>query len=211
MIRVLIADENPMLRIGVRTVLGAGSCAPQLECECGEASSGAELLASLRAQSWQLCLMNIALPRRGGLEVLRRIRDGAAAVPVLFLSSPCDRPYARMALQLGARGLIRRDCTPEELLLAFRAVASGGCYIGAQFSNDLTRVRLENEPAHARLSERELQVFQKLARGLAITVISRELSISEKSVSTYRARILEKMGCTNNSEMTRYALCEGLI
>jgi two-component system, NarL family, invasion response regulator UvrY len=210
-IRVLIADANPLFRIGVRSVLGRGLCVAPLACECGEAGSEAEVMASLRAQSWHLFLMNIALPRRGALEVLRRIRSSAQSIQVLLLSAPCDRPYARMALQLGVRALVRHDCSAEELLLAVRAVASGGCYVGAQFSNELTERRIESAPAHTRLSERELQVFQKLARGTAITVISRDLSISEKSVSTYRTRILQKMGYTNNSEMTRYALCEGLI
>jgi DNA-binding NarL/FixJ family response regulator len=198
-----------LFRAGLRSVLGQHTEGARIQCAIEEASNGAEVLASLRKQCYDLCLIDVALPQRGGLEILRHIRKGGWDIRVLFLSSQADRQYAPEALRLGALGYLLKDCTREELLAAFRSVVEGSCYVSPQLSDHL--LATESGPAYAKLSQREFQIFQKLARGTAITVIGKELSISPKSVSTYRSRILSKMRCRNNAEITQYAMREGLL
>jgi DNA-binding NarL/FixJ family response regulator len=210
LIRVLIADANMLIRAGLRSVLGQYTEEARTPCEADEVGSTAEALAALRRQGYDLCLIDVALPQRGGLEILRHLRKAGCPARVLFLSSHAERQYAPEALRLGARGFLLKDCSREELLTAFRTVVEGSCYVSPQLSDQLSAAS-EGGPSYARLSQREFQIFQRLARGTAITVIGRELSISPKSVSTYRARILEKMRCRNNAEITQYAMREGLI
>jgi two-component system, NarL family, invasion response regulator UvrY len=200
-----------LIRTGLRCILAQYTRQTRTACEIDEASSGAEVLTALREQRCNLCLLDISLPQRGGLEILRHIRKAGRQSKVLFLSAHADRQYAPEALRLGARGFLLKDCTREELLAAFRTVTDGGCYVSPQLSDQLLATALESGPCYAKLSQREFQIFQKLARGTAIIVISKELSISPKSVSTYRSRILEKMRCRNNAEITQYAMREGLI
>ena len=207
MIRLLIGDANLLVRTGIRTIVTEAFGAAQI----AEAACGADAIESLRLHCWSLCILDVSLPERGGLEIARHIRKGRGKTPILFLGSHSDRQYAAIALKEGAKGFILRDCTREDLVAAVRAVLDGGCYVGPQFSDQLITYSDDNRPPYARLSQRELQIFRKLALGTALTVISKDLSISPKSVSTYRSRILEKMQCRNNSEITRYAVREGLI
>jgi DNA-binding NarL/FixJ family response regulator len=211
LMRVLVADANTLIRTGIQNVIGHHLSQSRVEVVWGEASSAAEALCCLRDQRWDLCLMDIALPQRGGLEILRHMRESGRQTEVLFLSSYPDRQYTAAALRLGARGLLHEDCTREELRVAFGIVVGGGCYVSPKLSDQLIGTSFDAAPSHARLSQREFQIFQKLARGTAITVIGQELCISPKSVSTYRSRILEKMRCTNNAEITQYAMRAGLI
>lgn len=207
LIRVLIGDANLLVRTGIRTILAE----TRAVAEAGEAACGAEVMERLRVQAWSLYVLDIALPARGGVEVARYLRKAREKTPVLFLCSHSDRQHAAAALKEGAKGLISRDCTREEFILAVRTVVEGGCYVGPQFSDLLIPRRDDDRPPYERLSQREVQIFRKLALGTALTVISKDLSISPKSVSTYRSRILEKMQCRNNAEITRYAIREGLI
>jgi DNA-binding NarL/FixJ family response regulator len=203
LIRLLIGDANLLVRTGIRVVLTEGFRVS----EVGEVASGAEALASLRSQAWDLCVLDVALPERGGLEIARYVHKTL----LLFLSSRCDGQYAARALREGARGYLLKDCTREEFLAAVRTVLAGDCYVSPQLSDQLIAYSDDDRPPYARLSQRELQIFRKLALGTALTVISKDLSISPKSVSTYRSRILEKIRCRNNAEITQYAMREGLI
>jgi DNA-binding NarL/FixJ family response regulator len=207
LIRLFIADANLLVRTGIRAILTDTFAV----AEVGEAASGADAIATLRQQSWSLCVTDLSLPERGGLEIVRHLRKARRATPVLFLSSRSDRQYVAQALKEGAKGFIVRDCNREDLVTAVRTVLDGGCYVGPQFSDQLITRDDDDRPPYQRLSQRELQVFRKLAMGTALTVISRDLSISPKSVSTYRSRILQKTRCSNNAEIARYALREGLI
>lgn len=207
MIRLLIGDANLLVRAGIKAILTEAFSIT----EVGEATCGAEALASLRAHSWSVCVLDVSLPERGGLEIARYVRKGRHKTLLLFLSSRSDRQYAATAIKEGARGFILRDCQREELLAAVRTMLEGGCYVSPQLSDQLIARPDDDRPPYARLSQRELQIFRKLALGTALTEISRDLSISPKSVSTYRARILEKMRCRNNAEITQYAVREGLI
>lgn len=207
MIRLLIGDANLLVRTGIRTIVTEAFEV----AEIAEAASGAYAIENLRRHCWSLSILDVSLPERGGLEIARYIRKARRNTPVLFLGSRSDRQYAATALKEGAKGFILRDCTREDLVVAVRTVLDGGCYVGRQFSDQLIVPGDADSPPYARLSQRELQIFRKLALGTALTVISKDLSISPKSVSTYRSRILEKMQCSNNAEITRYAIREGLI
>jgi two-component system invasion response regulator UvrY len=203
----LIGDANLLVRTGIRTILTETFAVTEL----GEASSVAEVIQSLRQHPCSLCILDVSLPERGGLEILRYMRKGQRRTPVLFLCSPSDRQYAPTALREGAKGFILKDCSRHDFVTAVRTVIDGGVCIGPELSDHALTHDDDDRPPYARLSQRELQIFRKLALGTALTVISKELSISPKSVSTYRSRILEKMRCNNNAEITRYAVREGLI
>lgn len=207
MIRLLIGDANLLIRTGVRVILTEGFPVS----EVGEAATGADLLASLRTQAWNLCVLDVSLPERGGLEIARYVRKGLCRTRLLFLSSRSDGQHAARALKEGARGYLLKDCSREEFIAAVRTVLAGDCYVSPQLSDQLIAHSDDDRPPYARLSQRELQIFRKLALGTALTVISKDLSISPKSVSTYRSRILEKIRCRNNAEITQYAMREGLI
>lgn len=207
MIRLLIGDANLLVRTGLKTLLTESFAI----AEVGEAACGAEVLGSLHRHAWNLCVLDISLPERGGLEIARYVRKGRCKTLLLFLSSYSDRQYVPSALREGARGLIRRDCSREELTTAVRTMLEGGCYVSPPLCEQLMVQADDERPPYTRLSQRELQIFRKLAQGTALTVISKDLSISPKSVSTYRSRILEKMRCRNNAEITQYAVREGLI
>jgi two-component system, NarL family, invasion response regulator UvrY len=211
LIRILIVDGNMLIRTGIRTVLFSHLSETRRACHVEEAASGADALARLRAQRWNLCLLDVSIRERGGLEILRYIRKTCRQTRVLLLGSYAERQFGPLALRSGARGFLLKDCSREELIAAYRAVIDGRCYVSPEVSEQFLTTNLADVPPHARLSQREFQIFQKLARGTAIIVISRELSISPKSVSTYRARILEKMRCKNNAEITQCAMREGLI
>ena len=207
MIRLLIGDANLLVRAGIRAILTE---AFEIT-EVSEVAAAPEAIDHLRQRPWSLCILDVSLPERGGLEIARSIRKAHRRTPVLFLSSRSDRQYVATALKEGAKGFIPRDCTRQDLVTAVRTVLEGGCYVGSQFCDQLIVSNYDDRPPYERLSQRELQIFRKLALGTALTVISKNLSISPKSVSTYRSRILEKTQCSNNAEITRYALREGLI
>lgn len=209
LIRVLIADANMLIRAGLRSILGQYTEETRTPCELDEVAAGAEALAALRKRHYDVCVLDVSLPQRGGLEILRYIRKADSQTRMLFLSSHAERQYAPEALRLGALGFMLKDCTRDELLTAFRSVLDGNSYVSPQLCDQLQAA--ESGPSYAKLSQREFQIFQKLARGIAITVIGKELSISPKSVSTYRSRILSKMRCRNNAEITQYAMREGLL
>ena len=207
MVRLLIADTNMLIRTGIRTILSQSLGTVKVS----EAETGAEVLSSLRTRSWDLCLLDVSLPQRGGLEILRHIRKGRYETKVLCTSSYADRQYAALALRLGASGYVFKECSRDELQTAVRTAMEGRRYVSPQLSDQLIAQASDEDPPYMRLSQRELQIFRKLARGTPITVIGKELSISPKSVSTYRSRILEKIRCANNAEITQYAMREGLI
>jgi two-component system invasion response regulator UvrY len=211
MSRVLIADDHAVVRVGYRQFLEAE---PSIT-EIGEASSGSETLDVLRLKRWDLLLMDIHMPDRSGLDVLKHVTKGYPNVRVLIMSGLPEEQYARMVLRAGASGYLSKDGSPEELLRAVRTVLSGRRYVSESLAESMA-VNLENprdqdKPPHSALSPREFQIFCKLAFGAPIGHIARELSLSVKTVGTYRSRILEKMNITSNAAMTAYALRNGLV
>ena len=209
MSRVLIADDHAVVRAGLRQFLEVDRSITHI----GEASSGAETERLLDAETWDLLILDINLPDRSGLDVLREARISHPQTRVLILSGFPEKQYAVNVIRAGASGFIHKDRAPEDLVRAVRVVLSGRRFlsptIADQLIDDLDTP--SDTPLHAQLSEREFQVMRKLAIGRAVSDIAEELSISVKTVSTYRARVLEKMGLSNNAELTAYALRNNLI
>jgi DNA-binding NarL/FixJ family response regulator len=211
MSRVLIADDHEVVRAGCRQFLEAE---PSIT-EIGEACSGSETLDVLRLKRWHLLLMDIHMPDRSGLDILQHVIKGYPEVRVLIMSGLPEEQYGRMVLRAGASGYLSKDGSSKELLKAVRTVLSGRRYVSESLAQSMA-TNLENprdhdKPPHSALSRREFQIFCKLAFGAPVSDIAVELSLSVKTVSTYRSRILEKMNFTSNAAITSYALRNGLV
>jgi two-component system invasion response regulator UvrY len=209
MIRILIADDHAVVREGVKHIL---SDIPDIHI-AGEASSGTEVLNKVNTRDYDLILLDIAMPGRDGLEILKDIKMQKPKLPVLILSMFPEEQYALRALKSGAAGYLTKDSIPNELVKAVRKIARGGKYISSSFSEKLL-FSLDSDterPSHETLSDREFQVMRMIASGKTLREIADELALSEKTVCTYRSRILEKMGMRNNAELTHYAVKNHLI
>ncbi len=209
MSKVLIADDHAVVRAGFRQFLEADASITQV----GEAASGNATLDMLREERWDLVLLDIHMPDRSGIDILRHIHTGHPEVRVLVMSGLPEQQYAVNVLRAGASGYLSKDSAPEELMRAVRTVLAGRRYVSANLAQILV-ADLDggaDRPLHARLSTREFQIFCKLATGRGVSEIATELSLSVKTVSTYRSRILEKMSFHANADITSYALRNGLI
>src|SRR5271154_2936955 len=211
MSRVLIADDHAVVRAGYKQFLEAD---PSI-ADVGEASSGNDTLDALRAKEWDLLLMDIHMPDRSGLDILKHVTSGYPDVRVLIMSGLPEEQYARNVLRAGASGYLSKGGSPEEFLKAVRTVLAGRRYVSATLAEamaaDLESKHDHSQPLHVQLSTREFQIFCKLAAGAAVSHIAEELSLSVKTVSTYRSRVLEKLSFTSNADMTSYALRHGII
>lgn len=209
MTRILLADDHAVVRAGIRDFLAADKSIRDI----GEASTGRETLDQLRSSVWDLVVLDINMPDRSGIDILRQIRATHAATRVLVMSGFPERQYAVNVLRAGASGYLSKDSAPEELLKAVRTVMAGRRYVSAALAELLVSDLDGNadEPLHSKLSEREFQILCKLAAGRAVSEIAAELCISVKTVSTYRSRLLEKMNFRTNADLTSYALRNGLI
>lgn len=204
MIKVLIADDHPIVRRGLVQIL---EDTPGM-IAAGEASTGRQVLQAVREQDYDVLVLDIALPDINGLEVLKQLQGLKPDLPVLMLSIYCERQYAERSLRAGAAGYLTKESAPDELVAAIRKVAQGGKYITQSLAERLAYAlegELEREP-YETLSDREYQVMCLLANGKTVTEIARELCLSVKTISTYRARILKKLGLNSTAEIIRYAL-----
>lgn len=208
MIRIAIVDDHAMVRAGLRQFF-----ADQRDFEVvGEAASGRGALDLVRAGGIDVLVLDISMPEQSGVDVLAAIKARAPALPVLILSGFPEAHYATRLLRQGASGYLNKDCDPDEVVKAIRTLARGRRYISAGVAERLAEGLGGGEtPPHEQLSERELQVFLHLAQGETIGHVAATLSLSVKTVSTYRARVMEKMGLASNSDLTYYALKSGLI
>ena len=209
MTSLLIADDHAVVRAGLRQFLEADRSIHEI----GEAATGRDTLEQLRVGNWNLLLLDINMPDRSGLDVLRQVRSTHPETRVLGLSGFPERQYALNVFRAGASGFLSKESAPEELLKAVRTVMSGRRYVSGPLAEQLVS-DLDGDaqaPLHAKLSEREFQVLCKLAAGRAVSEIAGELFISVKTVSTYRARVLEKMNFKTNADLTAYALHNELI
>lgn len=207
--KILLADDHAIVRMGLRQLL-EGDCASY---ETGEAASGRETLDKLRHQHWDLLILDIHMPDRSGMDILHQVHVSHPATRVLILSGLPARQYAVNVLRAGASGYLGKEMAPEELTIAVRTVLSGRRYVDTALA-DLLVCELDRDcaqPAHAQLSKREFQVFCKLAHGCTVSAIACELCLSVKTISTYRARVIEKMGFSNNADITAYALRHEII
>jgi two-component system, NarL family, invasion response regulator UvrY len=207
---VFIADDHPIVRRGLYEML-----AEQADLEVvGEAADGDAVLAAAAAGRGDVIILDLSLPGARGLDLLRRLRAEHPRVPVLVLSIHPEEPYAVRCLKAGAAGYVEKTSAPEELVEAIRTVVSGRRYLSARVAERLVGgadVRQERQPPHETLSEREFQVMCRIAGGRTISEIAVELELSVKTVSTYRARLLAKMGLRTNSEITRYVFEHQLL
>jgi len=208
MTRVLIADDHALFRAGLRQFLVEVLPAAEID----EAASGNEVLSCLQRKTCDMLILDINMPDRTGLDILRHVKSGHPATRVLVLSGYPERQYALNVLRAGAGGYIAKDAAPDDLLKAVRTVLQGRRYVSESLAEllllDLDRA---DKPLHTLLSEREFQIFGKLATGLSVSEIGRELCLSVKTVSTYRTRVLEKMRMKSNADLTSYALRNEII
>jgi DNA-binding NarL/FixJ family response regulator len=210
MIRALIADDHALVRRGIREVLE--------ECGdirvTGEASHAGEVLALLgKKVPCDVVVLDINLPGRSGLDLLEDLRRDRPRLPVLILTVYSEEQYALRALKSGAAGYLTKEAVPDRLVEAVRKVVAGGRYITPTLAERLAsmvRGGFEGAP-HDLLSEREFRVFRLLSAGKSVSEIAEAMTLSVKTVSTYRARALEKLGLKSNAELTQYAIRNGLL
>lgn len=209
MIRVLIADDHAIVRRGMVEILRE---APDIAVT-GEVGTGRQVLQSVQAADYDVLVLDIAMPEGGGLEVLKQLQTLRPGLPVLMLSMYSEEQYAVRTLKAGAAGYLSKESVPDELIAAIRRIAGRGRYITQSLAEKLA-MTLGNEPAaepHETLSDREYQVMCLMATGRTATEIAGELSLSVKTISTYRTRLLLKLGLQSTAEVIRYALERGLV
>ena len=209
MIRILISDDHAIVREGIKQILADTNDL----VAAGEATNGHEVIELVRRQDWDMVLLDLAMPGKDGLETLKDIKREKPKLPVLVLSIYPEEQYAVRALKAGASGYLTKESAPEELIAAIRKVSQGGKYISSSLAEKLaSHLEVDAEkPVHETLSDREYQVMLMIASGKTVKEIGDEMCLSVKTVSTYRARALSKMGMKNNSEFTYYAIKHGLI
>ncbi len=209
MIRILIADDHSVVRRGIREIL-----ADQADMDvAGEAGTAHEVLDILKKQVCDVVVLDIGLPGRSGLEVLDQLREQHPKIPVLIHTMHPEEQFAVRAFRAGAAGYLTKDSAPTELVQALRKITSGRKYVGAALAEQLaTRMDMRSAgPLHETLSDREFEVFRCMATGKTISEIGDQLSLSVKTISTYRARILVKLKMKNNAELMRYAMHEKIV
>jgi DNA-binding NarL/FixJ family response regulator len=209
MIKVLIADDHTIVREGLRQILGQS---PDIVVK-DEASNGQEVLKKIGNGHFDLVLLDISLPGRSGLEVLKQIRATAPDLPILILSMYPEEQYAIRALRAGASGYLTKESATNELLKAIRKVAAGGIYITSSLAEKIvSELKMDTKRLpHEMLSDREYQVMCMIASGRPVKEIAILLSLSVKTISTHRARILEKMNMKNSAQLTHYAIKHNLV
>jgi DNA-binding NarL/FixJ family response regulator len=206
---ILLVDDHAVVRAGTRLVLSEGFPG----AEFGEAATTAEGLAALERRSWDLVLLDLSLPGRGGLDLLEEARRRWPKVPVLVLSAHPEEEFAVRCLKLGASGYVTKSAGAPELVAACRTAIAGRKYVTPVLAERLASLLGGDapRPAHEALSQRELEVLRMVATGKSLKEIALELSLSEKTISTYRQRISAKLGASTNVELTRYALQHHLV
>ena len=210
MAKVLIADDHVLVRAGLRQFLEDDRSITEI----GEAATGQQTLDRLREAKWDLLILDINMPDRSGLDILKHVLSGFPETRVLILSGFPERQYAINVLRAGAHGFLAKESAAEELMKAVHLVLSGRRYVSPTMA-ELLISEIDgggsDRPIHLQLSEREFQIFCKLANGNPVSEIARELCLSVKTVSTYRSRVLEKLNFRTNADITSYALRNGLI
>lgn len=207
--KILIADDHPAIRNGVKLLLKNEFD----EVEFGEASNAIEVIKNVRENKWDILILDMDMPGRNGLEVLKQLKEENNKMPVLVFSMHAEELIAIRAIKSGASGYLSKAAASEDLVKAVQHVLSGKKYITATLAEQLAMM-LENptdKAPHELLSDREYQTLLLIASGKTVSQIAEELSLSVPTVSTYRARILEKMNLKNNAELTHYAVTNRLI
>jgi two-component system, NarL family, invasion response regulator UvrY len=209
LIHVLIADDHPLLRSGLKHVLEQE---PDF-CQPGEAENSDQVLEKIDEHPWDAIVLDIAMPGRSGLETLHEIRKRRPRLPVLMLSMHSEDLFAIRAIKAGASGYLTKSDAPSELVRAIRRVLAGKKYVSATLAESMANAieTGEERPLHETLSDREYLVVCRIASGKSVTDIAEETGLSVKTISTYRARALEKMNMHSNAELMNYAIRNGLV
>jgi two-component system invasion response regulator UvrY len=207
-LRIMLVDDHPIVRRGLRDILVDAFAGSAIQ----EAGSGRDAIALIHSQAWHVVVLDLSLPDGSGLDVLKRVRELRPRLPVLILSMHAADQFARRAIAAGASGYLTKDAADAELVTAVSRLARGGKYFGPEI---LEHVALGLHPdredrPHERLSDREYQVLRMIGGGKTVSEIAAELVLSVKTVSTYRARVLEKMKMRTNAELTHYAVRHGV-
>lgn len=209
MLKIIIADDHPIVRAGMKQIISEASDLMVAD----EASDGRQLLTKIRKENFDVVILDISMPHMDGLDVLKQLKIEMPKLPVIVLSIHPEDQYALRVLKAGASGYVTKVSAPDELINAIRKVCRGGKYISPSIAEKLAfqlDANFEVMP-HESLSDREYQVLCLLASGKTVTDIADELALSVKTVSTYRARILEKMNMKNNAELIHYAVQNRLV
>ncbi|MEN6584633.1 MAG: response regulator transcription factor [Sulfuricella sp.] len=209
MIRVLIADDHTILRDGLKQILA--------ECRdmvvAGEADNGLDALKKVREEEWGVVVLDMSMPGKSGIELVKQIKSEKPKLPILILSMHKEDQYAVRTLKAGASGYLCKDSASAQLVSAIRKVAGGGVFISPEVAEKLAfdLHHKSDAPPHTLLSDREHQVFMMLVQGKGLTEIADELNLSVKTVSTHKTRIQEKMNTNNLSALIKYAIKHGLL
>jgi DNA-binding NarL/FixJ family response regulator len=206
---ILLADDHAVVRLGLKEILAEAFPGARFS----EAGHGDEALSCLAGSQVALLVLDINMPGRSGLDLLRDVKRAYPRLPVIIMSVQPEDQYALRCLRAGASGYVNKDSAPEELALAARKILAGGRYVSPRLAEMLVNQLDEpiDKPLHESLSDREHEVMRMIASGVPLTDIAGRLHVSVKTVSTYRARIMEKMQMTSNAELTRYAMTHQLI
>lgn len=209
MIRVVIADDHTIVREGLKQVLSAVGDLTVV----GEARDGQEVLQQVRATDFDVLLLDMSMPGKSGTELIKQVKDEKPKLRILVLSMHQENQYAVRAIKAGASGYLTKDSASTQLVTAIRKISAGGAFISAEVAEALVQSAMsQNEgPPHTALSDREYQVFRMLASGTSISDIAAQLNLSVKTVSTHKARLLEKLGLRNQTELVHYALKHRLV
>jgi DNA-binding NarL/FixJ family response regulator len=209
MVRILIADDHAIVREGLKQIVSETADLVIAD----EASTGQEVIEKVRKNEYDVVVLDISIPGRDGLDILKQIKKEKPYLPVLVLTIHPEKQYAVRALNLGAAGYLTKESVPDELITALRRISAGRKYISPSLAEILAfkMERNADRPLHDILSDREYQVMLMIASGKRLKEIAEELCLSVKTISTYRSRVLEKMGMKNNAELTHYAIKQQLV
>jgi DNA-binding NarL/FixJ family response regulator len=209
MIRLVVADDHTIVREGLKQVLAAASDISLV----GEARDGHEVMARVRDLDFDLLLLDMSMPGKSGIELIKQVRAEKPKLRILVLSMHEEPQYAVRAIKAGAAGYLTKESASAQLVAAIRKVAGGGAFISAEVAEQLAFDAMPqvDGPPHQALSDREFQVFQLIVSGRSVTEIGADLNLSVKTVSTHKAHIMQKMRMTNQTELIRYAISHGLV
>jgi DNA-binding NarL/FixJ family response regulator len=208
MIRILLVDDHPVVRQGIRSILMERLRGAIV----GEAATAEAALSQAKSGGWDVVIADISLPGMNGLDLIKELQRAQPALPTLVLSMHPAAQFARRALKAGAAGYLTKDSAPEELLSAIEEARRGRRYVSRDAGDALTRWASKSvSTPHEALSDREYQLLRMIGSGQTVSDVARELGLSVKTVSTYRARVLEKLGMRTNAELMRYAIENGLL
>lgn len=209
MIRVLLADDHAIVRAGLKEILAETGDITV----AGEAASGQDVLARIRGDEYDVAVLDMSMPGRSGIELIRQVKDEKPKLRILVLTMHSEHQYAVRALKAGASGYLTKETAPDQLVAAIRRIAAGGAFVSPETAEQLALDvnRAPGGPPHTLLSDREYQVFELIVNGKSVSDIGRQLALSVKTISTHKTRILHKMGATSEAELVRYALEHKLL